>query len=140
LSHGIKARGKHPYIDTKFLRTGYITNYLEFGNYVKSNSLLILVDGENSGEVFKTNISGYLGSTLNCLHVLDYLYEPFIILCIKYYQESLRNSKKGAAIPHLNKTDFFNLIIGVPPFNLQRVIVQKMQRISNILISFEALK
>ena len=39
-------------------------------------------------------------------------------MCIRdrFYKEDLRNSKRGAAIPHLNKELFYNLPIGIPPY------------------------
>ena len=43
---------------------------LTSGKYVTANSLLILVDGENSGEVFRTSIDGYQGSTFKQLSLI----------------------------------------------------------------------
>ena len=39
-------------LDVKYLRGEHDAKTLSSGKYVAANSLLILVDGENSGEVF----------------------------------------------------------------------------------------
>ena len=41
-------------LDVKYLRGERDAKTLTSGKYVTANSLLILVDGENSGEVFRT--------------------------------------------------------------------------------------
>jgi type I restriction enzyme S subunit len=45
------------------------------------------------------------------------------------YKDILRNSKKGAAIPHLNKDIFNNLVIGIPPLAEQHRIVEKLEQL-----------
>ena len=54
-------------LDVKYLRGEHDAKTLTSGKYVAANSLLILVDGENSGEVFRTPIDGYQGSTFKQL-------------------------------------------------------------------------
>ena len=53
--------------------------------------------------------------------------ENLVLAFLQFYKETLRNSKKGAAIPHLNKELFYGLIIGIPPFQEQKRIVQKIE-------------
>ena len=50
-------------LDVKYLRGERDYKTLTSGKYISAKSFLILVDGENSGEVFKTPIEGYQGST-----------------------------------------------------------------------------
>lgn len=45
-------------LDVKYLRGESEAKILTSGKYVAANSFLILVDGENSGEVFRTPIDG----------------------------------------------------------------------------------
>ena len=54
-------------LDVKYLRGERDAKTLTSGKYVTANSLLILVDGENSGEVFRTPIDGYQG--LSLIHI-----------------------------------------------------------------------
>ena len=56
-------------LDVKYLRSERDYKTLTSGKYIPANSFLILVDGENSGEVFKTPIEGYQGSTFKQLSI-----------------------------------------------------------------------
>ena len=87
---------------------------------------IILVDGENSGEVFTAPCDGYMGSTFKQLWVSREMYLPYVLYFIQFYKDRLRNSKKGAAIPHLNKDIFYNLLIGIPPKQEQKCISDKI--------------
>ncbi len=70
LTDGEKLDGKEmPNLDVKYLRGERDFKTQTNGRYVAANSLLILVDGENSGEVFRTPIEGYQGSTFKQLHI-----------------------------------------------------------------------
>ena len=61
-------------LDVKYLRGERDAKTLTSGKYVTANSLLILVDGENSGEVFRTSIDGYQGSTFKQLLINEHIY------------------------------------------------------------------
>ena len=61
-------------LDVKFLRGEREAKALSAGKYVAANTLLILVDGENSGEVFRTPVEGYQGSTFKQLTINDNMY------------------------------------------------------------------
>ena len=103
------------------------------GKFVHKGDNIILVDGENSGEVFSVPEDGYMGSTFKQLLISSAMYLPYVLSVIRFYKDELRNSKKGAAIPHLNKEIFYNLIIGIPPFEEQRRIVDKVTELSQLL-------
>ena len=51
---------KLPYLTVKYLRGGNEKFFVESGNYVHKGSKVILVDGENSGEIFSVREDGYL--------------------------------------------------------------------------------
>ena len=104
--------GKGICLDAKYLRGKSSPTYLDKGRFVRVNDSIILVDGENSGEVFIVPQDGYMGSTFKQLWISSSMYEPYVLAFIQFYKETLRNSKKGAAIPHLNKELFYGLIIG----------------------------
>lgn len=109
-------------------------NIVEQGKFVKKDDNIILVDGENSGEVFTVPQDGYMGSTFKQLWISSSMYKPFVLSFIRFYKDILRNSKRGAAIPHLNKDLFNNLLVGIPPLEEQKRIMQKINA------SFEKLK
>ena len=116
-------------LDAKFLRGKCSAVSVDNGNFVKAGDNIILVDGENSGEVFPVPQDGYMGSTFKQLWINPSVYVPYVLTFIKFYKNTLRNSKKGAAIPHLNKDIFYNLIIGIPPLSEQHRIVAQIEKL-----------
>lgn len=102
-------------MDVKYLRGTKSGDILHSGKFVPTGSLMILVDGENSGEVFTTPIDGYQGSTFKILDIDAKYCKEFILLLIQSNRKSLRENKVGSAIPHLNKKMFKE--IAVPSFS-----------------------
>ena len=133
LTDGLKTIGKQCLLDAKYLRGKSSGTIVEQGKLVYKGDNIVLVDGENSGEVFIVPQDGYMGSTFKQLWISSSMYEPYVLAFIQFYKETLRNSKKGAAIPHLNKELFYGLIIGIPPLQEQRRIVQKIEQLMQLL-------
>ena len=133
LTDGLKTIGKQCLLDAKYLRGKSSETIVEQGKLVYKGDNIMLVDGENSGEVFIVPQDGYMGSTFKQLWISSSMYEPYVLAFIQFYKETLRNSKKGAAIPHLNKELFYGLIIGIPPFQEQKRIVQKIEQLTQLL-------
>lgn len=133
LTDGLKTTGKQCLLDAKYLRGKSSETIVEQGKLVYKGDNIMLVDGENSGEVFIVPQDGYMGSTFKQLWISSSMYEPYVLAFIQFYKETLRNSKKGAAIPHLNKDLFYGLIIGIPPLQEQRRVVQKIEQSSKLL-------
>ena len=128
LDNGNKIDGKKlPYLEAKYLRRKTNPKYLNKGVEVFAGDYLILVDGENSGEVFINKENGYLGSTFKILNISQNMNFEYFVYILKYFQNYLKNSKKGAAIPHLNKKLFKNLIVTIPPIKEQARIVIKLK-------------
>ena len=133
LTDGLKTTGKQYLLDAKYLRGKSSGTIVEQGKLVYKGDNIVLVDGENSGEVFIVPQDGYMGSTFKQLWISSSMYEPYVLAFIQFYKETLRNSKKGAAIPHLNKELFYGLIIGIPPLQEQRRIVRKLKQSTQLL-------
>ena len=133
LTDGLKATGKQCLLDAKYLRGKSSGTIVEQGKLVYNGDNIVLVDGENSGEVFIVPQDGYMGSTFKQLWISSSMYKPYVLAFMQFYKETLRNSKKGAAIPHLNKELFYGLIIGIPPLQEQRRIVQKIEQLTQLL-------
>ena len=129
LLDGEKCEGNHVCLDAKYLRGKSTGDILTKGKFVKKTDNIILVDGENSGEVFTVPCDGYMGSTFKQLWVSKSMCLPYVLFFIRFYKDILRNSKKGAAIPHLNKDIFNNLIVGIPPLAEQMRIVAKIEQL-----------
>ena len=126
LTDGIKMKGNQICLDAKYLRGKSTGAQLGEGKFVQKGDNIILVDGENSGEVFTVPINGYMGSTFKQLWVSETMNLQYVLYVIRFYKDMLRNSKKGAAIPHLNKQLFYNIIVGIPPIEEQSRIVEKV--------------
>ena len=124
LTDGEKLDGKEmPNLDVKYLRGERDFKTQTNGRYVAANSLLILVDGENSGEVFRTPIEGYQGSTFKQLHINENMLAEYILHVINLHRKALRENKVGSAIPHLDKKLFKAIEVPVPPYDEQVRIV-----------------
>ena len=126
-----------PYLDVKAMRTGQMLRKSS-GKYVEAGTMLILVDGENSGEIFKTEVAGYQGSTMKVLNIDRNMNEEYVLQFIKLFKKALKENKVGSAIPHLNKKMFRDLIIPIPPLNEQSRIVSTIQQYETILDSIDA--
>ena len=111
-------------LDVKYLRGERDAKKLMAGKYIPANSLLILVDGENSGEVFRTPIDGYQGSTFKQLSITDEMNADYVLQVISLHRKTLRENKVGSAIPHLNKKLFNAIEVPIPPYNQQKKIVE----------------
>ena len=90
-------------LDVKYLRGERDPKTLTSGKFIPANSLLILVDGENSGEVFRTPVEGYQGSTFKRLIINENISTEYLLQVINLHRKILRENKVGSAIPHLNK-------------------------------------
>ncbi|WP_259306456.1 restriction endonuclease subunit S [Phocaeicola plebeius] len=133
LIDGEKRTGKGICLDAKYLRGKSSAAVIDKGKFVYAGDNIILVDGENSGEVFSVPQDGYMGSTFKQLWLSSVMWKPYILAFILFYKEELKNSKRGAAIPHLNKELFHNLPIGIPPFAEQQRIAERITELSQLL-------
>ena len=133
LTDGEKRNGKGICLDAKFLRGKSSATIIEKGRFVYAGDNIILVDGENSGEVFSIPQDGYMGSTFKQLWLSSVMWKPCILAFILFYKEALRNSKRGAAIPHLNKDLFYKLPIGIPPLSEQQRITCQINNLFQLI-------
>ena len=115
-------------LDVKYLRGERDPKTLTSGKYISANSFLILVDGENSGEVFRTPIEGYQGSTFKRLLINENMNTEYLLQVINLYRKLLRENKVGSAIPHLNKKLFKELKVFIPPYKEQQRIVNAINK------------
>ena len=134
LEDGIRSSGEElPYLDVKTIRGKQNATMLSSGKIIEKGMQVILVDGENSGEVFEVPCRGYMGSTFRILKVSSYVEIDYIRLILDYYKNLFKDNKTGSAIPHLNKKIFKSLIIGIPPIEEQKAIVNRVKSVAYIL-------
>jgi len=137
LIDGEKINGKElPNLDVKYLRGERDFKTLTNGRYVAADSLLILVDGENSGEVFRTPIDGYQGSTFKQLCTNKQMLTDYVLLVINLHRKALRENKVGSAIPHLNKKLFRAIQVPIPPYSEQKKIVAAVDTIFKYIAGY----
>ena len=110
-------------LDVKYLRGERDAKMLSTGKYITANSLLMLVDGENSGEVFQTPTEGYQGSTFKQLSINNNMNTDYMLQVINLHRKTLRENKVGSAIPHLNKKLFRAIEVPMPPYDEQHRII-----------------
>jgi len=115
-------------LDVKYLRGERPPKTLTSGKFIPANSLLILVDGENSGEVFKTSVEGYQGSTFKRLIINENMSTEYLLQVINLNRKLLRENKVGSAIPHLNKKLFKEIKVSIPPYKEQQRIVDAINK------------
>lgn len=120
-------------LDVKYLRGEREAKVLTSGKYTAANTLLILVDGENSGEVFRVPVDGYQGSTFKQLSIHEEMYTDYVLQVINLHRKTLRENKVGSAIPHLNKKLFKAINVPIPPYEEQKRIVNAVSKTFTIL-------
>lgn len=130
LDNGVKQNNLHlPLLDAKYLRGKKEPEFRDTGVVLYENDYVILVDGENSGEIFTVKSTGIMGSTFKKLNISKLINVDYILCNIRCNQNLFRTNKKGAAIPHLDKQLFKNLIINLPPLEEQGRIVEKIEEL-----------
>ena len=120
-------------LDVKYLRGEREAKVLTSGKYTVAKTLLILVDGENSGEVFRAPVDGYQGSTFKQLSIHEEMYTDYVLQVINLHRKTLRENKVGSAIPHLNKKLFKAINVPIPPYEEQKRIVNAINKTFTIL-------
>ena len=99
LTDGLKGTGKQCKLDAKYLRGNSSGTIVEQGKLVYKGDNIVLVDGENSGEVFTVPQDGYMGSTFKQLWISSSMYEPYVL--------AFSSTKKFCAIPR--KAQLFHI-------------------------------
>ena len=114
------------YWDAKALRGKNTKVTLSRGKVVEQGKSVILVDGENSGEVFTIPYRGYLGSTFKILQIAPLTDKNFVRIILDYNRDLFRENKTGSAIPHLNKRLFKSMNVLLPPLLEQERIAKSV--------------
>ena len=128
LDNGIKHNNESlVYFDAKTLREITEPVSRNSGVIVEKGQKVILVDGENSGEVFVIPDRGYMGSTFRILNISKQFDEMYIRYFIDIFREELKKNKIGSTIPHLNKELFYGLQFPLPPLPEQHRIVERIE-------------
>lgn len=138
LENGCKTSGeKLPYLEAKVIRGNKQPSLLDEGTIIEKGTNVILVDGENSGEIMSAPYRGYMGSTFKILSATSFVNYEYILVLFLFNRELYRISKTGAAIPHLNKNLFRNFLIALPPLAEQQRIVDRINSFEPLLTKYD---
>ena len=141
LNESSKTAGESlPYLDAKTLRGKAEIQFVNEGKIVNTGTKVILVDGENSGEVFNVPYKGYMGSTFKILAYSKEINDEYLNFLLLYHKQIFRDNKKGAAIPHLNKMLFKSILIGIPPKEEQEKIVKEIKKYDLLIAEYDKLE
>ena len=116
-----------PYWDVKSLRGTKERQYVSSGKFVRKGAKVILVDGENSGEIFDIPEDGYMGSTFKALLISPLINVNYLRYYIASKQDFYRKHKVGSAIPHLNKEMFWGMPFPLAPCIAQQHVVDHIE-------------
>lgn len=137
---GEKKVGDNIYLEAKYLRWKAEWKVLKEWEFITKWTYVILVDWENSGEVFLVPIDWYMWSTFKVLDLNKYFNIQYVLNIIAFNKEFLRNNKKWAAIPHLNKDLFKNILVPVPPIEEQQRIVERVESLMKEIDELEKIE
>lgn len=126
-----------PYLEAKVIRGTKQPINVNNGVIVYPGQKVILVDGENSGEVMSIPYEGYMGSTFRILAFSSCINQKFLAYFFEINREKYRNNKKGSAIPHLNKELFKYMPFPLPPLAEQERIVEKLDTLLSFITLIE---
>lgn len=120
-----------PYIGIENLRSGVYSIYTKekHGIRCEPNDVLLVWDGAHAGTV-GMGLSGFVGSTIVRVLHDDSLENNFLFYLLKFFQEKIRAAAQGAAIPHLSKVFINSIKIPLPPINIQKEIVERLDKIA----------
>ncbi len=120
-----------PYIGIENLRSGIYSIYTKekHGVRCEPSDVLLVWDGAHAGTV-GTGLSGFVGSTIVKVLHDDSLENNFLFYLLKFFQEKIRAAAQGVAIPHLSKAFVNNIKIPLPPLNIQKQIVERLDKIA----------
>ncbi len=139
LNNGKKSKGeKLPYLEAKVIRGLKEPTIEASGVIVDDSYRVILVDGDNSGEIMTPPFRGYMGSTFKIFSATNQFNYELLLKIFLYNKDKYKNSKVGAAIPHLNKELFKESFIAVPPLEEQQRIVDKIYSFEPLLQEYES--
>ncbi len=119
-----------PYIAIENLRGEPISKFTNDDNGLMCNpsDLLLVWDGANCGTV-GFGLNGFVGSTITRLRKIDNcINENYAFKFLKSKFKYFNTHTTGATIPHLEKNSVINLMITIPPIDIQKKIVTVLEK------------
>ena len=132
------SKSSKPYLTAKVIRGTKVPEFVSedclSSVWVEKDDIVIIMDGSNSGEMF-TNLDGALASTMGIVKYQQNLLSPkYLLHFLIIHRENFTKSRTGSAIPHLNKEQFENLEIPLPPLPTQHRIVKILDEVFSDIV------
>ena len=108
---------------------------LPFSRIVPSNSILQVCIGGSIGKAAITNGKASFNQQINSITTyksLDTKYIFYVMTTEMFYQQII-NKATGTATPIINRTNWENLYIPIPPYKEQQRIVECVEKITSIM-------
>ncbi len=126
-------KSSKPYLTAKVVRGTEVPEFVAencpSSVWVKRDDIVIIMDGSNSGEIF-TDLEGALASTMGIVKFpKDTLNPKYLLHFLVTHRENFTKARTGSAIPHLNKEEFENIEIPLPPLPEQQRIVKILDEV-----------
>lgn len=128
-SNIIAKGGAYPILTPNYLRS-YVSQPEEYTDgtvdevLVEDGDTLVLLDGDNAGEVFYGK-KGYMSRTMTKIELGTNLFTPeYFYYLIKSIEPELRMMAKGNAIKHVNIADLRSVQLFIPPIVQQISVVR----------------
>lgn len=125
----VKTSGSYPILTPNYLR-GYIskpeqyTDEIEGETLVEEGDILVLLKGDNAGEVFYGK-KGYMSSTMAKLELGTNLFNrEYFYYLIKSKEPELRNMAMGNVIKRIGISDLRSIQLSIPPMVQQISVVR----------------
>ncbi|MBI2644243.1 MAG: restriction endonuclease subunit S [Candidatus Wildermuthbacteria bacterium] len=134
--------GYKPYIGIDTIRTQKYNLYTPEKDGVRcaEDDVVVVWDGAHAGTV-GIEVSGFAGSTVAKIVIREpKLDSRFLRYFWEFNESKIRGAAQGAAVPHLSKAFIDNLKIPVPPLEIQKKLVERLdgireaQKLNNELI------
>jgi hypothetical protein len=131
-----KEEAMSPLITVPYLRNGDASFYVKNGNNLKNNEIVIISDGANSGEIFKS-VKGVLSSTLWHLDVNPEFNKDLLFYQLKAKEHKIKSLNNNVFINHLKQEDInylkFNNYSKEESFKIVNELNNKFNSIDSLL-------
>lgn len=127
----VKREGVTPYILIDDLRSNSYSHFTPSnqGTACIPSDTLLVWDGANAGTV-SGGLTGFVGSTIAKVSPAEEVDPEFLKIFLSSKFSEFNKQVHGAAIPHLNKDFVYNLPVSVPPIEIQKQIVERLDKIA----------
>ena len=98
--------------------------------------LLLTCKGTIGEMAFNDFGSAHIARQIMAIRNTFTLNSEYLALCMNFYINAIKNAAKGL-IPGISREDILNLILPVPSLNYQAKVVERMEKVTNILSSIE---